>query len=310
MRVSPPHTMDLRQLRTFVQVAEAGSFSKAALILDVAQPALSRQVRQLETELRETLLLRHGRGVALTEAGQRLLAHGRAILQQVEVARSEVAAGRDEPAGQIAIGLPPSLARQWTLPLIQAFQIQMPKARCAIIEGFSMHISEWLSDGRLDLGLLYNPEPSAQVSTRPLIEEALCLVSPVAADVGQDSSQDLAGPVRFAQLSGLPLVMPQRGHTFRKLMETQAALHGVQLNVVWEVSSVGVIPDLVRAGLGHAALTAGAVRAHGELQHLRVRPIEAPQIISTLCLAEPAQRRSTPLTRRTAQLLEAMARAG
>ena len=302
--------MDLRQLRTFVQVAEAGSFSKAALILDVAQPALSRQVRQLETELRETLLLRHGRGVALTEAGQRLLAHGRAILQQVEVARSEVAAGRDEPAGQIAIGLPPSLARQWTLPLIQAFQIQMPKARCAIIEGFSMHISEWLSDGRLDLGLLYNPEPSAQVSTRPLIEEALCLVSPVAADVGQDSSQDLAGPVRFAQLSGLPLVMPQRGHTFRKLMETQAALHGVQLNVVWEVSSVGVIPDLVRAGLGHAALTAGAVRAHGELQHLRVRPIEAPQIISTLCLAEPAQRRSTPLTRRTAQLLEAMARAG
>lgn len=301
--------MDLRQLRTFVQVAEAGSFSKAALILDVAQPALSRQVRQLETELRETLLLRHGRGVALTEAGQRLLAHGRAILQQVEVARSEVAAGRDEPAGQIAIGLPPSLARQWTLPLIQAFQIQMPKARCAIIEGFSMHISEWLSDGRLDLGLLYNPEPSAQVSTRPLIEEALCLVSPVAADVGQDSSQDLAGPVRFAQLSGLPLVMPQRGHTFRKLMETQAALHGVQLNVVWEVSSVGVIPDLVRAGLGHAALTAGAVRAHGELQHLRVRPIEAPQIISTLCLAEPAQRRSTPLTRRTAQLLEAMARA-
>ena len=309
MRVSPPHTMDLRQLRTFVQVAEAGSFSKAALILDVAQPALSRQVRQLETELRETLLLRHGRGVALTEAGQRLLAHGRAILQQVEVARSEVAAGRDEPAGQIAIGLPPSLARQWTLPLIQAFQIQMPKARCAIIEGFSMHISEWLSDGRLDLGLLYNPEPSAQVSTRPLIEEALCLVSPMAADAGQDSSQDLAGPVRFAQLSGLPLVMPQRGHTFRKLMETQAALHGVQLNVVWEVSSVGVIPDLVRAGLGHAALTAGAVRAHGELQHLRVRPIEAPQIISTLCLAEPAQRRSTPLARRTAQLLEAMARA-
>lgn len=301
--------MDLRQLRTFVQVAEAGSFSKAALILDVAQPALSRQVRQLETELRETLLLRHGRGVALTEAGQRLLAHGRAILQQVEVARSEVAAGRDEPAGQIAIGLPPSLARQWTLPLIQAFQIQMPKARCAIIEGFSMHISEWLIEGRLDLGLLYNPEPSAQVSTRPLIEEALCLVSPMAADAGQDSSKDLAGPVRFAQLSGLPLVMPQRGHTFRKLMETQAALHAVQLNVVWEVSSVGVIPDLVRAGLGHAALTAGAVRAHGELQHLRVRPIEAPQIISTLCLAEPAQRRSTPLARRTAQLLEAMARA-
>ncbi|WP_396268543.1 LysR substrate-binding domain-containing protein [Ideonella sp.] len=306
--------MDLRQLRTFVQVAEAGSFSKAALILDVAQPALSRQVRQLETELRETLLLRHGRGVALTEAGQRLLAHGRAILQQVEVARSELAAGRDEPAGQIAIGLPPSLARQWTLPLIQAFQIQMPKARCAIIEGFSMHISEWLIEGRLDLGLLYNPEPSAQVSTRPLIEEALCLVSPLAADVGQEtpqgSSQDMAGPIRFAQLSGLPLVMPQRGHTFRKLMETQAALHGVELNVVWEVSSVGVIPDLVRAGLGHAALTAGAVRAHGALQHLRVRPIEAPQIISILCLAEPAQRRSTPLARRTAQLLEAMARAG
>ena len=120
--------MNLRQIEYFIQVAELGSFSKAAVLLDVAQPALSRQVRALETELRETLLLRNGRGVSLTDAGRRLLEHGQGILQLVEAARADLGARRDEPVGQIVVGLPPSLARRLTLPLIEMFSTEMPKA--------------------------------------------------------------------------------------------------------------------------------------------------------------------------------------
>ena len=210
--------MNLRQIEYFIQVAELGSFSKAALRLDVAQPALSRQVRALETGLRETLLLRNGRGVTLTDAGKRLLEHGRDILQRVEAARDDLGAGRNEPAGHIVVGLPPSLALRLTLPLIEIFDSQMPRARLAIIEGFSMHIAEWLSSGRVDLGLVYNPEPAASIEIAPVLEERLCLIGK-------------AGPrprrsVALKDLGRYPLVMPQRDHIFRRLMETQAALAG------------------------------------------------------------------------------------
>jgi len=121
--------MNLEQLEYFVHVAELGSFSKAALVLDIAQPALSRQVRALETDLRETLPLRNGRGVQLTEAGRRLFEHSVGVLQMVSRAREDMGASRDEPVGRIVIGLPPSMGRQLTLPPIDAFRQQLPRAR-------------------------------------------------------------------------------------------------------------------------------------------------------------------------------------
>ena len=175
--------MNFKQLEYFVHVAELGSFSKAALVLDIAQPALSRQVRSLEVGLRETLLLRNGRGVVLTEAGQRLYEHGVNLLQALAQAQDDMAASRDEPVGRITIGLPPSVGRQLTLPLIDGFRRRrrLPRARLAIVEGLSSHISEWISTGRVDLGLLYNPEAQPALEITLVIEETLCLVSPAAA---------------------------------------------------------------------------------------------------------------------------------
>jgi LysR family nitrogen assimilation transcriptional regulator len=102
--------MDLKQLAYFVQVAELGSFTRAASVLRVAQPALSRQVRALEVELRQTLFDRNGRGVTLTEAGKRLLAHGRGILQQVERARQDLEDQRGAGRGCSASGCRPASA--------------------------------------------------------------------------------------------------------------------------------------------------------------------------------------------------------
>ena len=169
--------MNFKQLEYFVQVAELGSFSKAALVLDIAQPALSRQVRALETELREQLFLRNGRGVALTEAGRRLFEHGVAIIQMMAQARDDLGATRDAPVGRVTIGLPPSIGRQLTLPLIDRFKRELPGARVAIVEGLSTHIVEWVTSGRIDIGLVYNPEAQAGLEITPLLQEALSLVS-------------------------------------------------------------------------------------------------------------------------------------
>ena len=111
--------MNLQQIDTFVRVVESGSFSKAAVLLDMAQPALSRQVRALETELRVALLIRTGRGVVPTDAGRRLLEHGHAIMQRVALAKEDLGAQRDEPVGSITVALPPSMARQLSLPRLR-----------------------------------------------------------------------------------------------------------------------------------------------------------------------------------------------
>lgn len=292
--------MDLKQLEYFVQVAEMGSFSRAADLLDVAQPALSRQVRALEVELRETLLLRNGRGVSLTEPGRQLLARSRDILQAVQAAKLELGAHRDEPVGQITIGLPPSLARRITVPLIEYFEAQLPRARLAVVEGFSTHITEWLGNGRVDLGLVYNPEPHPALEIAPVLEEKLCLVGP--------KSRLPRGPVPMAELARLPLVMPQWGHSFRRLMETQAALAGVKLHIAWEVSSVPTILDLVRRGHGFAALTGSAILAHGAVDDLGMTPLVQPEVRSALCLAWSAQKRRHALHLRSAQVVSQLCR--
>jgi len=99
-----------------VQAAELGSFSKAAVVPDIAQPALSRQLRSLETQLHQQRFLDNGRGVALTDAGRRLFDHSVAVLQLMAHAREDLGASRDEPVGLVTIGLPPSMGRQRTLP--------------------------------------------------------------------------------------------------------------------------------------------------------------------------------------------------
>jgi LysR family nitrogen assimilation transcriptional regulator len=293
--------MNLNQLNYFINVAEHGSFSKAALVLGVAQPALSRQVRALETELRETLLLRNGRGVELTDAGRRLLEHGQGILHLVAQAREDLTSQRDEPVGRIVVAMPPTQARLHTLALVQAFRAQMPRARLAVVEGFSVHITEWMTSGRADLALVYNPEPLPALEILPLAQEQLCLVSPRNAAPRR--------PVTLRELSRYPLVMPQRGHIFRKRMETAAAMAGVQLNVEWEIASVPAILELVAAGIGHAALGEQALKQFERPDELAVTRFRDVDISTTLCLVTPAQKRSTPLIQRTAALLMRLARA-
>jgi LysR family transcriptional regulator, nitrogen assimilation regulatory protein len=296
--------MNLKQLEYFVQVAELGSFSKAAVMLDIAQPALSRQVRSLETELRQQLFLRNGRGVTLTDAGKRLFDHSVAVLQLMAHAREDLGASRDEPVGRVIIGLPPSMGRQLTLPLIDRFKKQLPAAKVAIVEGLSTHIVEWVTTGRIDIGLVYNPEAQAGLEITPLLQEPLSLVSRAA----RGRRRPAAPPLQMKELSNYPLIVPERVHAMRRLLETQAALAGIKLDIAWEVSSVPSIIDLVCAGYGHAVLTASGVAASARAGELVVRKLIDPAPVSVLCLAVSAHKRPTPLALHAMRLLTELVR--
>ncbi len=295
---APPSGVNLKQLEYFVGVAELGSFSKAALVLNIAQPALSRQVRLLEADLRSNLFMRTGRGVVLTEAGKRLFDHSRGILELVSRVREDIDATREEPSGRIVVGLPPSMGRLLVLPLVEQFSKTIPKARMAIVEGLSAHLAEWIATGRVDVGLLYNPEPQPALEIAPILDERLCLVSPAGKAVAKAEET-----ITMAELAKLPLVLPERTHFIRRLLETRAAMSGHKLRVAYEVSSVPSILELVGAGFGHAVLAESALATHPQPQRFRLRPLVEPGVSSELCLVVSAHKAATPLARHVQRML-------
>jgi len=290
--------MDLKQLAYFVRVAELGSFTRAAIALDVAQPALSRQVRLLEVELRQNLLLRNGRGATPTEAGKLLLEHGRGILHQVERAREELGRVRGVLAGRVAIGLPPSVAKAMSVPLIREFRKQMPDATLSISEGLSVGMHESLANGRLDIALLYNTGPSPDLELTPLLEEPLFLVQHSA---GKPAAAR-ARPVALREVAALPLVIPSRPNSIRMLVETEMASIGSRLQVALEIDGVGAILDLVEDGAGSAVLSRNAVATSARPEAFSLRPIGTPALRSKLVLAMSSQRPAT-LTQQAVVLL-------
>jgi LysR family nitrogen assimilation transcriptional regulator len=298
--------MDLKQLTGFVQVAELGSFTRAAAVLRVAQPALSRQVRALEVELRQTLFERNGRGVTLTPAGTRLLAHGRGILQQVQRAVQELEELRGTASGVLSIGLPPSLSRTLTAPLVEAFRERFPRAGVSVVEGLTQYMLEWLVQGRIDAALVYNATPSTAVALQPVLEEPLQLIS---ARVAQPAR---ARPVSLAELSGCELVIPSRPHALRMRVETALAEAGLVPRVALEIESVGAMLALVQRHALHAVLAASALADHPAGGALQARPIRlAPKrpLTTSLSLATSAQRPRGPLLEQASALLVQLAQA-
>ena len=290
--------MDLKQLEYFVRVAELGSFTKASLALDVAQPALSRQVRLLEVELRQNLLVRNGRGAIPTEAGRLLLEHGRGILHQVERAREELGRVRGALAGRVAIGLPPSLARVLAVPLTRAFRAQLPEARLSITEGLSTTMQEWLVTGRLDIAVLYNAQPSPDIEIAPLQDEELLLVELRAPGLAEEPPPP---PITLAEVAGLPLVIPSRPNAIRMQVEVEMAAVGVRPTVALEIDGVSAILDLVADGAGAALLSRHAVARSVRPSAYRTRSIHPP-LRTRLSLATSSQRPAT-LTQQTTQAL-------
>lgn len=292
--------MDLKQLEYFVSVVDLGGFTRAARALGIAQPAISRQVRSLEVELRQSLLLRNGRGAVPTEAGKRLLEHARGILQQVERARREVDPSKGAPLGKVVIGLPPTVARQFAVPIVRAFRQRYPGASLGIVEGFSSTILEWLAVGRVDVGLAYNPASATTIDVRVLLTEPLCLVGP-------RGDARLPRRLRLVDLPRFALILPSQPNAIRRLVETRLAALGLRPQVAMEIDAVPAILELVAEGHGFAVLPARALQGAANAGRLAAVAIVSPQLNSALAIVTSAQRPSTPLQKAVVGMIEELA---
>jgi len=279
--------MDLKQLEYFVHVVELGSFTRASDVLHIAQPALSRQVRQLEVELRQNLLVRNGRGVKPTEAGQLLLEHGRGILHQVARAKEDLGRIRGALAGRVNVGLPPSASKILTVPLTRTFRQHLPNATLSISEGLSTSMQEWLLTGRLDIALLYNPVLTTELEITPLAEEALYFVGP------RTETTTVPKPITLKEIAKHALVIPNRPNAIRMQLESQMAIQGCKPLIHLEIDSVAAILDLVTDGAGYAILTKYAVTTSAHPDAYLMRPIIEPQLSTRLTMATATGRITT-----------------
>lgn len=284
--------MDLKQIESFVRVAELGSFTRAAAALGIPQPLLSRHVRQLEVELRQTFLLRNGRGVTLTEPGLVLLEHGRGILHQVALAREDLESTRGALGGHVSIGLPPSLSKLITVPLTMEFRKRLPNAHLTLTEGFSVVMNEGLRSGRLDMAVLYNTAHSPDIETRVLHRETLVLISSEAS-IKRTPGLNLKSEMPLSVLADLPLIVPSRPNAFRILIDTELDHLRCKPQIVLEVDGLNAILELVREGLGFGVLPPYTLSSFPKPHSFSTHKLHSPQLICELMLVTSARRPST-----------------
>lgn len=278
--------MDFRQLKYFTMVAEARSFTRAAELLRLAQPALSNQMQKLEEELQEQLLIRHSRGIELTDAGRRLLGHARTILHQVDVALEDVRGARDAPSGLIRVGMPRSMNEILAVQLIREAARRAPAVSLRLVENFSESLYALLLDRELDIALTYSNENSVRTKAELILLQRLSLVSPVGSEMA------LPDQVAFAEVLRLPLILGSPSHVIRKLLSATALESGIAPNVVHEIDSLQTVLSMVVGGLGHTVLPPTLVARAVQEGLVEARTIVGPELIRRLQLVTPAQ--STP----------------
>lgn len=291
--------MDLRQLRYFVQVVESGSFSKAAGVLHVAQPALSQHVRRMEEELGVPLLHRNPHGVQTTEAGSRLHAHGRQIISEFSELPDRVRGALTLPRGEVRVGLPGTVSELLAVPLIEAVRERYPEVRIRIIEAMSGYILDWLRRGEVDLAMIYATADPRGLAFHLGLSEEICLF----ARADQPSAlETVEAGIRLPEILGLPLIVPGRGHGLRELIDTAAASAGVAIEPEIEINSYGQIKRLVERGAGYGILPRMAIDREAEEGRFRIWRFDEPRITRKVYLAYSTERPLTLAQRAVGQL--------
>lgn len=276
--------MDTRRLFSFVRIVDAGSITRAADLLHIAQPALSQQMTALETQFGQQLLVRSKQGVEPTEAGRALYRHAQVILRQLEQAQAEVEVVGRELAGGVSVGLAPlSTVNAIALPLLATVRSQHPRVLLHINENFGGVLSEALMTGKMDMALLYDSGSVRGVEFEQLLTEELVVVAPGATHLPGVQH----GTVQVHDLIEVPLLMPGPRHTIRRVVDSAFASAQSAANTVGEVESVALMARAVRAGLGATILPLSVAQRMLGVQNLQVRFLE-PQLVVQISLGTPA----------------------
>lgn len=291
--------MDLRDLAVFLEVARSGSVTRAASILHVAQPALSRRIQKLEAELGKQLFIRSRNGITLTEDGSILQLRAARILADVHELSEEVSGNSALVSGLLRIAVPPGVGLALFPEVLSKFASELPNVTLQVLEGTSNLLKEWLIGGRVDIAILHNPPSFREIEVLPLLRESLHLILPP----GTVPDFAKGGTCRIRDLSQVPLIMPSLPHSNRVLLEQSATQHNVRLDIQMEIDSFNLIRRLVEKGIGASVMTAAAA---SRMLSGGVTPVSIqPPMTTVLCAATLVRKTPAPGQRRMIEYVRA-----
>jgi DNA-binding transcriptional LysR family regulator len=243
--------MELRHLRYFVTVADELHFGRAAARLGIAQPPLSRQIQNLESELGFPLFDRSRRRIELSSAGAVLLAHARSVLESVELAVREARRTHAGERGRVAVGYPSSLAYTGLVGLLRAFRTEFPDVELVVRELSLAEQIDAIKSGQLDVGFVRGPLSDQALMAECVRSEPLVVALPA------DHPMAGEGPLRLETLAAEPFVFfPRpRAPAFYDLLVALCEKAGVSPRIRQEAPPVDVL-SLVGAGFGISILPA------------------------------------------------------
>lgn len=270
-------TADLNKWRAFVAIGELGSLTRAALFLDSNQSLLSRQLNALERECGSRLFNRTGRGVELSEVGERLFPQVKALLEGAEQLEIEIRGEVREPTGRVTVGSLPSIAHPLVGRLFSDLRERHPAVKLKILEGSSGQVEEWLSDTRVDIAILYRYS-----STLSEHEQALATVDSFLIGAKGDRLT-LRPELPLSELDGLPFVLPSVPNGLRTALDAFARQERISLTPVIEADSLPLQKLLVAQERLYTVLPLHAVWTEigeGRLQASRISSPPMQRIVA------------------------------
>lgn len=284
--------MNLASVRLFLEVAEAGSLSKVAARRQTVQSHVSRQITDFEAECGGRLFRRTGRGVALTEFGQRAVARLRPWLHETEQLAQELRSESGQLLGAVRIGIIPSAAHPLTTRLFERLQAEHPGIRLDIAEAQGADLDAMLDSGAVDLAVLFRFQKPSGGDERLLCVAHTYLVSAPGDELTREPT------LNFARLAGLRLVLPRRPSHWRHALEETARSQGFKLEPVAEADSLTVQKELVARQPGlYSVLGPYSMAAELRSGRLQATRLVRPDLCRNVTLALPRQGKLSPACR-------------
>jgi LysR family transcriptional activator of glutamate synthase operon len=288
--------MNLRQLRYLVALADERHFTRAAAREHVAQPALSQQIRSLEAELGQPLVERTTRKVAMTQAGELLVARARRALAELDAAQAELQSLAGVQTGRLSVGSLHTMGPVDLSLLLATFHERYPGIELTVREQSSEELAAMLRDDEIDLAFLSVTEriQSRGLALRPLVSEELVVVLP------HDHELAASGRLHLRQLSHEPFISFRQGSRLRELLESSARRVGFDPRIAMESNESRRIRSLVSRGLGVAILPRSD--ADGPGAAVAVCGLVEPSLTRDITLASRAERRPSPAAEKFVEL--------
>jgi DNA-binding transcriptional LysR family regulator len=260
-------SLSLDQLATYKLVINRGSFTAAANVLGISQPAVSLQIRQLETSLQTRLIERTGRGIRPTPAGLTLLEHCAEIEKAVNTAVESVAMHQQHISGTVTLGTGATVCIHLLPPVLLALRQAWPALNVGVRTGNTQDIVRAVEENRIDLGLVTLPAPGKNIDVTPILKEEFVVI-------GGEGLANNAQPFTPARCAQMPLIVFESGSGVRQLIDNWFLSAGIQVASVMELGSVEAIKRMVRAGLGYSIVPRMAVDQPQEREGLDICSLE------------------------------------